>query len=178
MIEPVDLGVCQGYEYAGDPERTAVALPGAMLTGMPALWHAIEPLLADEWRVVLVWDQFLDRTQGRLGLDARPGRGGREVRGRGAPAKSLTTRAAGLAADHGWSAVWLMPLLAEPESLACLRRRTAPALLVGGTADASWDGSVARQLSGDVVEIDGADHGLARIDQAPLVAAAVAEFSG
>ena len=41
-----------------------------------------------------------------------------------------------------------------------------------------WDGDVARELSPDVLELDGADHGLARIDQAPQVADAVAAFAG
>jgi hypothetical protein len=180
VIEPIDLGICQGYEYAGDPGRTAVALPGSMLAGMPALWYAMEPLLTDGWRVILVWDQFLDRTQDASDWTRARAEAAAVFAGdvHLLIGKSMTTRAAGLAADRGWPAVWLTPLLAEPESLAGLRRRTAPALLVGGTADASWDGAVARGLSNDVVEIEGADHGLARIDQAPLVAAAVAEFSG
>jgi hypothetical protein len=180
VIEPVDLGVCQGYEYAGDPARTAIALPGSMLAGMPALWYAFEPLLADGWRIVLVWDQFLDRTQDPVAwTNARA-----EAAARHAGdvhllvAKSMTTRAAGLAADREWPAVWLTPLLEEPYSLAGLRRRSAPALLVGGTSDQLWDGAAARELSDDVLELEGADHGLARIDQAPLVADAVRAFSG
>jgi hypothetical protein len=40
-----------------------------------------------------------------------------------------------------------------------------------------WDGAIAREL-GDVLELDGADHGLARIDQAQQVADAVAAFLG
>ena len=35
-----------------------------------------------------------------------------------------------------------------------------PCLLAGGTADPFWDGRVARSVTADVVEIDGADHGL------------------
>jgi len=31
---------------------------------------------------------------------------------------------------------------------------------VGGTADALWDGEVARRLPQDVLELDGADHAL------------------
>jgi hypothetical protein len=41
-----------------------------------------------------------------------------------------------------------------------LRRSTAPLLLVGGTADKSWDGDVARELTPHVVEIPDADHGM------------------
>jgi pimeloyl-ACP methyl ester carboxylesterase len=41
-----------------------------------------------------------------------------------------------------------------------LGRATAPFLVVGGTADAMWDGAVARRLSRYVLEIQGADHGM------------------
>jgi hypothetical protein len=179
VIRPVDLGVCQGYEYEGDAARTAIALPGAMLAGMPALWYAFEPLLAEDWRIVLVWDQYLDRSEdptawARIRAEAAESYAG-DVRL--VLAKSVTTRAAGLVAERGWAGIWLTPLLDDAESVAGLRRRSAPALLVGGTADPSWDGELARELSDDVLEVGGADHGLARIDQAPLIAAAVRAFS-
>ena len=73
-------------------------------------------------------------------------------------AKSLSTRAAALAAERSWPAVWLTPLLDDEESVAGLRARRAPALLVGGTADSAWDGDLARELSDDVLELPGADH--------------------
>ena len=73
--------------------------------------------------------------------------------------KSLSTRAAGLVADGGYPAVWLTPLLNDPVSVAGLERRTAPALLVGGTADPTWNGPLARRLSRDVLELKGVDHG-------------------
>jgi hypothetical protein len=177
VIRPVDLGVCLGYEYEGDTGRTAIALPGAMLGGMPALWYAFEPLLADGWRIVLVWDQFLDRTADaeewvRIRAEAAAEHAGSV---RLLVAKSLSTLASGLAADRAWPAVWLTPLLVE-ETLPGLRRRTAPALFVGGTADESWDRTLARELSDDVLELDGADHSLARIDQAQQIAEAVVTF--
>ncbi len=178
MIRPIDLGVCQGYEFEGDAARTAIALPGAMLAGMPSLWFAFGPLFEDGWRVVLVWDQFLDRSQDatqwvRARAEAAAAYAGDVSL---VIAKSLTTRAAGLAAEHAWPAVWLTPLFDE-ETLPLYRKRTAPALLVGGTADPAWDGALARELSGDVLELDGADHGLARVSDAPLVGEAVAVFS-
>ncbi|MGS2614036.1 alpha/beta hydrolase [Micromonospora sp. LZ34] len=74
--------------------------------------------------------------------------------------KSLGTLAAPLAADRGLPAVWLTPLLHMPEVVDALRRATAPFLLVGGTADPSWDGSVARRLTPHLVEIEEADHAL------------------
>jgi pimeloyl-ACP methyl ester carboxylesterase len=177
VIKPVDLGVCQGYEYEGDPERTAVALPGAMLAGMPALWYVFEPLVDEGWRIVLVWDHFLDRTRDPTEWSRARAEAAAEYAGdvRLVIAKSLTTRAAGLAADRGWTGIWLTPL-DDDESVGGLRRRTAPALLIGGTADPMWNGALARELSDDVLELDGADHGLARIDQAQLIADAVHAF--
>lgn len=179
MIRPVDLGVCHAYEYEGDPARTVIALPGAMLAGMPVLAFAIQGALSRGWRAVQVWDQFLDRSQDptawtRARLEAALAfADADEVV---VIAKSLTTRAAGLVAERGFRAVWLTPLLNDPESVELLRRRTAPALFVGGTADPTWDGALARELSDDVLELDGADHGLARVADLQPVVDAVAAF--
>ena len=74
--------------------------------------------------------------------------------------KSLGSLAAPLVADRGLAAVWFTPLLTDEPTVAALRRATGPCLLVGGTADQFWDGQAARSLSADVVEIDGADHGM------------------
>lgn len=74
--------------------------------------------------------------------------------------KSLGTNAAAFAADRGLPAVWLTPLLTVAPVVDALRRATAPALLVGGTADRFWDGRLARELSPHVLEVDGADHGM------------------
>jgi hypothetical protein len=62
-------------------------------------------------------------------------------------AKSLGTNAATLAAERALPAVWLTPLLTTPWVAAALRRATAPFLVVGDTADALWDGALARRLS-------------------------------
>lgn len=74
--------------------------------------------------------------------------------------KSLGTHAAAVAADHALPAVRLTPLLTVDAVVAGLRRASAPALLVGGTADRFWDGRPARELSPHVLEVDGADHGM------------------
>lgn len=74
--------------------------------------------------------------------------------------KSLGTHAAAVAAERGLPAVWLTPPLSFPPVVEALRRASAPALLVGGTADGLWDGRVARELSPHVFEVDGADHGM------------------
>jgi len=179
VIQRVDLGVCAAYEYEGDPARTAIALPGALLAGMPALWFAFEPLFADGWRVLLVWDEFLDRTQDPSEWSRARAEAAADYAGdvRLLIAKSLTTHAAAVAAERSWPAVWLTPVF-DDETTAALRARTAPALLIGGTEDPMWDGALARELSDDVLELAGADHGLARSDQAALVGGAVLEFSG
>lgn len=74
--------------------------------------------------------------------------------------KSLGSLAAPLVADRGLAAVWFTPLLTDEPTAAALRRATGPCLLVGGTADRFWNGQTARSLNADVVEVDGADHGM------------------
>ena len=74
--------------------------------------------------------------------------------------KSLGSLAAPVAADRGLAAVWFTPLLTDEPTVAALRRATGPCLLVGGTADRFWDGQAARSLPAEVVEVDGADHGM------------------
>jgi len=75
-------------------------------------------------------------------------------------AKSLGSLAAPLVADRGLAAVWFTPLLTDEPTVAALRRRTAPCLLVGGTADRFWDGQAARSITPHVVEVPAADHGM------------------
>ncbi|MDX6475260.1 MAG: hypothetical protein QOH95_771 [Gaiellaceae bacterium] len=181
MIQPVDLGICHGYEYDGDPARTAVILPGAMLAGMPVHAFAQQGLTAAGWRVVQVWDEFLDRSQDanqwvrdRLAAAVRHASDARRILVVG---KSLSTRAAADAADYEWPGIWLTPLLDDAESVAALRRRTAPALLIGGTADPTWNGRTAREISDDVLELEGADHGLARIEHLQQIRDAVEAFA-
>jgi pimeloyl-ACP methyl ester carboxylesterase len=79
-------------------------------------------------------------------------------------AKSLGTMAAPVARDLGLPAIWFTPVMTgavgtDPAVFVdAVASRTAPALLVGGTADALWDGERARELSDHVLEVDGADH--------------------
>jgi hypothetical protein len=168
VIRRIDLGIAPAYEYENDGP-TAVALPGAMLGGMPALWWAIAPLHAAGWRVVLVWDEYVDRTQDHWEWS-------RDRLAAAGPAQLVVGKSVGCyAAPVECPAVWLTPALTDPELVEALRQG-GPALLVGGTDDPVWDGRVAREL-GEALELEGADHGLARIDQAQQVAAAVAAFS-
>ena len=74
--------------------------------------------------------------------------------------KSLGSAAASVVGERGFPAVWLTPLLTSARVVAGLRAARAPFLLVGGTADAWWDGEVARELTPFVLEVEGADHAM------------------
>jgi pimeloyl-ACP methyl ester carboxylesterase len=148
---------------------------------MPVAALAIQGLVRTGWRAVHIWDEFVERSQDPTRwtldrLDAGAAFAG-EVDELLVVAKSLTTRAAGACAERRLRAIWLTPLLDDPVCVEMLRSRTAPALLIGGTEDPSWDGPLARELSPDVLEIAGADHGLARISDLQAVLDAVAEFA-
>jgi hypothetical protein len=163
-VDDVDLGVCAGRWYPADPDRVAVVLPGARyLPFAPHLWFAREVAAAHGWSVLEVWDEYLDRS-----VDPR-----RWVEDRAAAAlehagdarialvtKSITTGAVGIAADRGLPGIWLTPLLHNEVIAGDFDRLEAPALLVGGTADESWDREVARRAGHEILELEGADHGL------------------
>jgi hypothetical protein len=162
VIRPIELGLCGGYAWDGDRRRVVIALPGAMLGGMPSLAFPLHALVARGWSAVQVWDEWRDRS-GDATEWVRTRAEAAFAAAQAPPsvivvAKSLSTRAAGLAAERSWPAIWLTPLLDDEECVAALRRRRAPALLVGGTADETWDGDLARELSDDVLELPGADH--------------------
>jgi hypothetical protein len=74
--------------------------------------------------------------------------------------KSLGSNAAALAADRDLPAVWITPLLQHEWVIDGMRAATQPCLLIGGTADRTWFGDVARSLSPYVLEIEGGNHGL------------------
>jgi hypothetical protein len=163
-VEDVDLGVCQARLYRGAPERVVVVLPGARyLPFAPLLWFAREIAQRHGWTVLEVWDEYRDGTEdwGRW-VDERA-RAAFEHAGSARVAlvtKSMSSRAVTIAADRSIAGVWLTPLLVEPEVAAGFARLEAPALLVGGSADESWDGELGRSLGKEVLEIDGADHRL------------------
>jgi hypothetical protein len=74
--------------------------------------------------------------------------------------KSLGTYAAELAATRALPAIWHTPLLSDPRCVAALRSASAPCLLIGGTADPWWNGSLARTLTPHVLEVPDANHGM------------------
>lgn len=165
----VDLGVCRGHVFDGGADRWAILLPGAGYpVTAPLLWFAREAALAGGWNVLAVSDTF-NRTDDPLRwVEERAQAAIRHVDGATPPlliAKSLTSLAAPLAARLGLPAVWLTPLInAAGASVSQvvtdgLAAASAPCLLVGGTADPSWDAAIARSVPrAEVLEIGDADH--------------------
>jgi pimeloyl-ACP methyl ester carboxylesterase len=148
---------------------------------MPVNAFAQQGLTAAGWRVVQVWDEYLDPDEDasewvheRLAAAVRHAPKARQILVVG---KSMGTLAAADAAEHGWPGIWLTPLLADDESVVTLRRRTAPALLIGGTEDPMWKGRIAREITDDVLELEGADHGLAKAEHLQRIVDAVAAFA-
>ena len=170
-MEDVDLGVCKGRWYAGDPDRVAVVLPGALyLPFAPLLWFAREVALARGWSVLEVWDEYRDRSQDpwRWVFDrAEAALTHAGDAGRALVTKSITSRAVTIAAEMGLPGIWLTPLLRDDEIATGFETLSAPALLVGGTTDESWDGELARRAGHEVLELEGANHAL-QIEGDPL----------
>jgi pimeloyl-ACP methyl ester carboxylesterase len=74
--------------------------------------------------------------------------------------KSLASAAAGLVAERELPAVWLTPLLDQAVVRDGLARVTRPTLLVGGSADPTWNGARVRGSPIEVLELPGLDHSL------------------
>lgn len=149
-----------------DVERVAVLVPGRGYTVERALFNFVEMALRRRHAEVhgIRWQVAEAGTHTELtpwvcdevatALEPLPAAAPLVV------GKSLGSLAAPLAADRGLPAIWLTPLLHHDVVVEGLSRASAPMLLVGGTADSSWDGPAARQLSPYVCEIPDADHGL------------------
>jgi hypothetical protein len=147
--------------------RLAVLIPGRLPIHQSLLMFAEEAVERRGGAVHRIWwsppadcslDQLTDwvREQVARTLD--------ELGEAGASAvligKSLGSLAAPVAADRRLAAVWLTPVLHEDVFACSYENATAPRLLVGGTADPLWNGTVARRLTEHVCEIPDADHGM------------------
>lgn len=172
----VDLGVCRARVFDQGATAWAIVLPGASyLPDAPLLWFAREAALAGGRNVLAIWDTFDGRGDALGWVEQRAEAAIRYIAVDDRPvviAKSLTSLAARLAANLHLPAVWLTPLLsgtALAEAVVTgLSAAQVPCLLVGGTADGLWDGSVAHSITaGEVVEIADADHAL-QIPGAPM----------
>lgn len=148
--------------YQGSNGRVAVVLPGRAYTpNHPVLYYTREVLRAEGWSVEEVWwnpedllseDAVITRASQALTkvADQKP-----LVVG-----KSLGSLALPIAAARGWPAIWLTPLLYHPDLISALKVATSKMLLVGGTADDSWNGTIAKESGLQVLELPGADHSL------------------
>jgi hypothetical protein len=152
-VELVDLGPCKAFWSEGGDE-TAVLLPGRSGGGLqPAFTYLRELLVGRRWSVLAVHDEF-------HGGDpvAWPRERALAAFAFRRPALFVGKSMASYAADLvDGPAVWLTPLLGEPDVREAIH---GPALLVGGTADPSWDGLAARALGVEVLELEGVHHGL------------------
>jgi hypothetical protein len=148
-----------------------------MLGGTPSCYYAASALNQYGWRVVQVWDEYPGGD--RVAWPTSRAEAALDYAGsaRILAGKSAGTLAAAVAAERGLAGVWLTPVLNERVCTDGLRVRSAPALLVGGTEDPVWDGALARELGDEVLELDGADHGLARIDHLQAIVDAVVAFA-
>lgn len=176
----------------GDPARVAVLLPGGGYSPARPLLHFARAVLQKHgWTTQELWwpnrwpqDENLHRDwineHAARAVAAEPGAQVLLV------GKSLGTWATRTAAELGLPGIWLTPLLHKQQLVEDLRRATAPALLIGGTADVrTWRPEIVRELGHSYLELEGADHGL-ETDDDPVnsaeilkqVTAAMDEFAG
>jgi hypothetical protein len=170
-VRPIDLSPGEAVLHEGDPARCAVVLPGVRyFSQAPLLWFAREAAQARGWSVLELSERAPAdqepfawmRDRAERALDAADA-GTIAVIG-----KSLGSAAAPLVAERALPAVWLTPLLVRAEVVGALSAATAPALLVGSTADPTWaDGEQPRGSAIEVVEFDGLDHSL-QVERDPL----------
>jgi hypothetical protein len=156
------------FEPPGEPVGTAVVVPGRGYPPVaPLTFFAGFALLQHGWSVRQVWwdppaHESDEQTAAWVRSQVEPAlpAGGRVL----LVAKSLGTYAAPLAAERGYQAVWLTPVLQVPLLVEAIAANPARQLLVGGTADdIAWDREIARDLAArgcDVLEVPGADHAM------------------
>ncbi|GIE78627.1 hypothetical protein Aph02nite_45770 [Actinoplanes philippinensis] len=183
----------------GDPERVALLIPGGEYSAeRPLLHFARAVFMRHGWTTQAVW--WPQQPPQREGQALRSwftqlrsfvhGHVSRALDAETAPkialvGKSMGAFAASVAADRSVPGIWLTPVLRDTDVPEDLRRNSAPFLLVGGTADPSWDTEVARGVGRPFFEAPGADHGLETTDD-PVnsadilrrVTAAMDEFVG
>jgi catechol 2,3-dioxygenase-like lactoylglutathione lyase family enzyme len=196
QVTEVDLGPCRGVQFDRGADGWVIVLPGANYpTTAPLLWFARQAALESGRSVLALVDAYDGSTDPQTWVDDRAEAAIGHVGGGTQAilvAKSITSLAAPLAARLGLPAVWLTPLIGEASASAAtavvsgLAAATAPFLLIGGSADPSWDGARARSFArGEVLEIADADHALEvpgevnrSIDALRSISAAVSDFIG
>lgn len=150
-----------------DAPRVALVLPGRAYTvDQPVLAYVAATARECGWTIEVVdWNLVgaSDEDVIRPGMEAlrRLPHTGLVVIG-----KSLGSTLLPVVSELGLPAVWLTPLLDRETIRAAAFQHTAPALLVGGTADTTWDSGVAHATGHEVLELEGGDHGLVVPDDA------------
>lgn len=164
----VEVKPWTGSRRDADPNRALLVLPGMGYTpSMPLLMLPMSALAEMGWNVwCAAWDLSDVRDdQNALNVTVREA-ASQLMAAAGDPgevmvlAKSIGSLAAPWVADKEVPAVWLTPLLNRQEVQAGVGESAAPALLVGGTADPSWDGCAAQGFGQQVVEVADGDHSL------------------
>lgn len=159
-------------------DRHAVLLPGGGYpVSAPLLWYAGTALWFRGWTVHLVsWPGNVSRNTVAPVvteiLDSLPAASRVLVVG-----KSLGSLAMPVALQRDLPGVWLTPLLREPWIADTARRLGRDHLLIGGTADPVWDGTVARAGSARLLEIADADHALQVVGDLDATLAAVTSMT-
>lgn len=164
-------GLPERWEPAGESRGLAVVLPGrAYSPAAPLLEFARQGLLQHGFTVHQVWWDSNARTDAEVAApEGWVRRHVEQVLAEEAAdrvllvGKSLGTLAASYAAERGLDAVWLTPLLTDPELAEAIGANPGRQLLVGGLADDLWDRAVATELADngcDVLEVADADHGM------------------
>ncbi len=166
----VELNKWVGNREDADAQRRLLVLPGMHfpismpLLFMPSIaladagwtvWHARWGLADIAHDDDALWDA-VNAAASDLAVAAGTAEAGTTV----ILGKSVGTLACRWVAGADLPAVWLTPLVREKGVAECITAATEPALLVGGTADRSWDRAAADTASTHVVEIANADHAL------------------
>ncbi len=160
--------IATSFEPEGDPVGTAVVVPGrGYPPAAPLTFFAGFALLQHGWSVRQVWWDPPEHESDEKTTAWVRGEVERQLPEDGRVllvAKSLGTYAAPLAAERGYEAIWLTPVLQVPSVAEAIAANPARQLLVGGTADTfAWDPGIARELAAtgcEVAEIPGADHAM------------------
>ncbi len=183
----IDLGPCSAELYEGDPERYVVLLPGAHYTiSMPLFWFSRDAAKQRGWSVLAVSDELGEdderltwvRNRAERALDAAAAKETLVI------GKSLTSIAAGLAAERELPAIWLTPLLGYSAVIEGLSSAVRPTLLVGSPGDPSWNSAaIPANPMLRVLELEGLNHSLeipgdplASLDALRAVVAAIGKF--
>ncbi|MBZ5738228.1 hypothetical protein [Nocardioides mangrovi] len=139
-----------------------IVLPGRQYTpDGPLLFFAAQVALARGWDVRQVWwevprfDDDADEVAW-VAAELAAAVDGHDVRVL-VVAKSLGTLCAAAAAEHGYAAAWLTPLLSEPDLAAPLLAYPAAQLVVIGSEDPYLDRDVLEALPGEQLVVPG-DH--------------------